>query len=164
MRRGVALVIVLGIVSAVIYGFIASQPSDGVSESELAGRVARARPDWSNFTEDLKGYLGATPVARWKGVPREARVEGNMVRIRFAIDPPWSGYAFGMPILLRDPLGHVHLNRDYERGDGNGTYTFVLNELDPDVALPWVEIKYPSEHQKRLVFSGDGTWRAGDVN
>lgn len=158
MRRAGLILVGLLLVGALLYGFLAQEPSPPASEPELAGRVRRAQPDWGNYTEDLKAYLGATPVAQWSGEPVQARVDGNVVAVTFRLEPPWATYAFGMPLLLRDPLGSVHQNQDYRREDSAGVYTFVLSEFDPDAPLPWVEIKFPSERQKRLVFDASGVW------
>ncbi len=158
MRRAVPILLALIVGGAFVYGLLTSGATRPASEAELAGRVRAARPNWSNYTEDLKAYLGATPVAQWTGEPVEASVDGNRVSVTFRLAPPWSGYAFGMPLLLRDPMGRIHANRDFQRQNGAGAYTFVLDNLDPATPLPWVEIRFPSDRQKRLVFDAHGTW------
>ena len=67
---GIALLAFSGVI---LWGILTTDPPAEVSVDELAQRVVRSVPDWADYQEDLKGHLGATPVAQWQGAPiREA--------------------------------------------------------------------------------------------
>ncbi len=128
---------------------------DEPTETELARLVQRARPVWENYGEDIKAELGATPVARWSGRLVEARVEGNRVTLTFDVGPPWRDYAFGIPVLVRDPLGAVHRASSYRAG----AYEFVLGGFAPGAVIPWIEIQFPPYEERRIAFDSTGAWR-----
>jgi len=122
--------------------------------------VAGARPGWTAYTEELKAALGATPVARWEGRPIRVERDGAVLFVTFELDAPWRSYGFGLPVLLRDPLGGVRLPSGYAPVDEGGRYRYELDGVDAETVLPWVEVKYPRERTQRLVLDGDGGWRA----
>jgi hypothetical protein len=128
----------------------------GPTQDELAALVAQARPVWANYGEDLKAELGATPVAQWAGRPTSAQIENDRIQIEFELEAPWTGYPFGMPILMRDPLGRVHRPVGYAAH----AYEFQLEGFAPGAVIAWIEIRYPPNEERRIVFDQTGNWRA----
>lgn len=141
---------------AVTVGIIAMVKAQGVPEAELARRCAASVPAWNNYQEDIKGQVGAAPVAQWRGDPVWARHSGDRLEVAFALLPPWSEYACALPVLLRDPLGNDYRNVSASRRDGVRVYAFFLAE-GARAGLPWVEVHYP-HHQLRLALDNDGQW------
>ncbi len=131
-------------------------PNDAPTQDELATLVARARPVWANYGEDIKAELGATPVAQWSGRPLSARVEDGRVRIEFELSAPWRDYAFGMPVLIRDPLGRVHRPARY----ADHAYEFTLEGFASGAVIAWIEVRYPPNEERRIAFDHAGDWRA----
>ncbi|MCX5758735.1 MAG: hypothetical protein NTU83_09580 [Candidatus Hydrogenedentes bacterium] len=127
----------------------------GLSDRELAARIEKSRPAWESYQEDIKGQIGAGPVAEWDGTPSRLWFDRDAVFFTFAMRGPWAARDMGVPVLLRDPSGRVQ--RDL-RADRNGLmvcYTFERPKLD---ALPtWLEIRYPHT-ERRLVLSARGEW------
>ena len=137
-----------------------SGPDDQVPDPELARLVQRARPVWANYGEDLKAQLGATPVARWSGKPVAAQIDGNRCSLSFEIDDPWRNYPFGIPVLVRDPLGKVHRSKSY----AGGTYEFTLDGFAPGAVIPWIEFRFPPYEERRIAFDAAGSWREPQDN
>jgi hypothetical protein len=133
-----------------------TNPAAEPTEAELTQLVARARPAWENYGEDMKAALGATPVARWSGRPVLARLDRSKVYVEFELSPPWNEYVFGMPVLLRDPLGRVHRPASYE----DNTYTYSLAGFAPGAVIAWVELRFPPNEERRIAFDREGVWRA----
>jgi len=131
---------------------------DEPAEAELATLVQRARPTWIDYGEDIKAELGATPAARWDGHPVSAHIDGNRLTVSFEVAPPWRDYAFGIPVLVRDPLGTMHRARGYQKG----TYEFTLDGFAPGAVIPWVELRFPPYEERRIAFDASGTWRAAN--
>ncbi len=142
-----------GFVVAVLLAGCEQGPSDG----ELAARIAKSRPAWESYQEDIKGQVGAGPVAQWDGTPSRLWFDKDAVFVAFAMKGYWATRDGGVPVLLRDPSGRVQ--RDL-RSDRNGSmirYTFERPKLDGMPA--WLEIKYP-HMERRLVLSEQGEWQA----
>jgi len=131
-----------------------------LSQDELLTRAQNARLQWDSYQEDIKGQIGATPAALWKGNPTRIQVEGKNIRVEFSVAPPWDTYAVAMPILLRGPLGKVSKNSGFEVAGKIHTYTFHVPELEELNSLPWVELHYP--HTERRFTLLDGLW-AGEI-
>lgn len=131
----------------------------GPTDEELKQRVAVSRDkfDWNDYSEHLKGFIGAGPVAEWAGTPVDARVEGCSVVIRFRLTGPWATRNIGIPIMIREPRGATFTSCDVRPADGLIAYRFTFPA--PAATPPWLEMKYP-RGQIRLAFQRDGTWRA----
>ncbi len=126
------------------------------SEEEIAKRVREAHPAWESYQEDIKGMIGAAPVAEWHGQLAGATHSGSKVEVTFKLEGAWAGLKCAMPILLREPAGQV-LNATPEfRSGSEVAYLFDLPETN--VPLAWVELKFP-RGERRLVFSEEGAWR-----
>lgn len=149
--RGLAATILL-----VLFLPACTDSTDSTDADELAQLVARARPVWADYGEGMKAALGATPVARWAGRPIAADVTDRRVTVEFELDAPWREYSFGMPILIRDPLGRVHDPVSYS----DGTYVFELDGFAPGAVIAWIEIRFPPNEERRIAFDHDGEWRA----
>ena len=124
----------------------------------LAARCASSEPSWSNYDEDLKGSLGARPFAAWEGRPVSASMrEGNLV-LMVSMEAPWSEYDFGLPLLIRDHLGHIIPGRP-EAGVTEATrlYVFPLAAHGVDSAPPWITLLYP-RHEMRITLDAEGRW------
>ena len=89
MNKNQAVVIFLGFIILVIIGSMFSISSEQITPEELRYRVESTTTDWANYHEDLKRYIGSTPVARWKGKPTKSWIEGDTISIVFEI----SGYS-----------------------------------------------------------------------
>ncbi|MBI1318040.1 MAG: hypothetical protein GC168_03690 [Candidatus Hydrogenedens sp.] len=139
-----------------IVGVIAVAGRPDIPLDELVRRCAQSTPTWDSYQEDIKGQIGAAPVAEWHGEPVWARHEGAVIEVAFSVSPPWNDYPCSLPMLLRDPFGEVHLARQAENLDGVFVYRFELRS-NPDAGLPWVEIHYPHQ-ERRLSLRSDGTW------
>jgi hypothetical protein len=138
-------------------GVIALVNAQGVPLRELQERCRVSKPAWNNYQEDIKGQIGAAPVAEWSGVPISARFEGETFHVTFSLQPPWLDYPCALPILLRDPMGNIYRSAVAEPG-GEGERTYVFPIKASSAGLPWVEIHYP-HHQTRLALDPSGTWR-----
>lgn len=130
----------------------------GLSEEELATRCETSEPHWDNYQEDIKGMIGARPVALWQGRPLSAHASAGKVHVRFEIIGDWAARAAAVPLLLKDPAGAILVGRGIGDGAGVATYTFELPGLDK-LAVPWVEIQYP-HHRERLPLDAQGNWQA----
>lgn len=135
---------------------IALVNAQGVPIPELERRCRDSAPVWNNYQEDIKGQIGAKPVAEWHGSPVWAILEGRELGVAFDLTAPWSEYPCALPILLRDPLGNEYKSVQTDLSDGLRVYRFTLAE-GAIVGLPWVEIHYPHQ-QRRLALDETGRW------
>lgn len=131
-----------------------------VSESALLARVEGSVPQWQGYQEDIKGQIGAGPVAEWSGEPVKGVREGGFVRVTFRLSGAWSLREASIPVLMRDPVGRVHRNSGAVRQDRMVVYEFQVGPDGPGWAFPWVEVKFPNG-EKRIVFGDDAVWMAG---
>ena len=64
-----------------------------------------------------------------------------------------------LPLLLKDPEGHVYRNTDSARDDAGRVYHFPPIPGTDLSFPPWVELQYP--HVKRRIhLDAQGRWRA----
>lgn len=156
MRRawliGLAVLFFFGVVLAVAL-------NRGPDPGAIAARCREAEPEWASYHEDIKGLIGAGPVASWNGAPHSAQCNAREVLVDFRIAAPWDRYAAVMPVMLRTPAGRVYLSKKAVARDGERRYVFELAGNTGGGALPWVEIRFP-HGQRRLHFSASGTWTA----
>lgn len=152
LRRGAAALIL----GALLFAHGCDDSVRGSAPHELADLVKRARPAWEDYGEDMKAALGAAPVAQWTGRPVSARIRGSSVTIQFEVGPPWDDYAFGIPVLVRDPLGRVRSPRSY----ADHTYEFTLDGFAPGAVVAWIEIRFPPNEERRIAFDQSGSWHA----
>jgi hypothetical protein len=151
-----ALLLFAGLVAILTYN-----NAQGVPAEELSRRCAESRPEWSSYQEDVKGQVGAAPVAAWKGEPVRVELAGGRLLITFRLPPPWSGYDAALPVLVRDPLGSVSRNISAERrDDGLRVYGFTLPGAQDAAPIPWIEIRYPHT-ERRIPLDARGVWQAG---
>jgi len=129
----------------------------GPSDAEIAARIAKSRPAWENYQEDIKGQIGAGPVAEWDGTPTRLWLDQDCVFLSFALKGPWATRAPGLPVLLRDPAGRVQQDLRVEHEGSTARYVFHRSKLEGIPA--WIEIKYPHT-ERRLVLSESGEWRS----
>ncbi len=156
-----ALLLVLFAAATVILVVAVSRPNGKplIPEAELARLVGRARLSWADYGEGIKAALGATPAAQWHGAPVEVRLAESSIKVHFSVGVPWNEYAFGFPILLRDPEGRVATPVKYERTATGGVYTFRHEGTLTPLAVPWVELRYPPNEEQRVIFDATGVWR-----
>lgn len=151
---GIALLIFLLLVS-----FYTVVNSVRLDTAEIARRCAESHPEWQNYQEDIKGQIGAAPVAEWKGEPLALDVRGREVELYFRIEGPWSQYPCGVPVLLRDPLGNTLTSHTLSPPGPERSYFFTLpTENRP----PWLEIHYPHQ-ERRLPLDATGKWKSKEV-
>ncbi|HPK00105.1 MAG TPA: hypothetical protein PKW60_11510 [Candidatus Hydrogenedentes bacterium] len=130
-----------------------------MSSEELARRVMKCEPSWSNYDEDLKAQIGAAPVAEWKGEPAEARWEAGELRVSFAMLGVWAGRDAAIPVLVKLPNGETHRNEAAAWEDGRLVYQFTTSlQATPQ----WVIVRYPFYGERRLVLSEDGRWESAE--
>ena len=133
--------------------------SPGVTDAELARRVAAAHPAWQSYEEDIKAQLGAGPAAEWSGSLDAVRCDAESIRATFRVVGPWSRRTVAAPILMREPTGRVLQNRDASNDGGSVTYVFDRpSTLTSDVPA-WLEFRFP-HGEGRVVLSENGTWNA----
>lgn len=130
--------------------------------AELARLSARARLTWADYGEGIKAELGATPAALWHGAPARAGLVDGGIEIIFSLSGPWSEFDFGMPILLRDPEGKVYTPQRYTRSAAGGIYRFAHDGPVTPLSVPWVEVRFPPNEERRVVFDAQGTWGQAD--
>ncbi len=130
----------------------------GISEEELASRCAESVPHWDNYQEDIKGQVGARPVALWQGRPLRAQANGPMVEVEFEVTGEWATREAAVPLLLKEPGGAIIVGRGMGNGSGGATYTFELPTIEQS-RLPWIEVQYP-HHRERLPLDAAGQWQA----
>ncbi len=151
-----AAIAVAGIVRAVL-----RTPADPeIPQTDLARLVARARVVWQDYGEDIKAAVGATPAAQWHGAPTEVRLTDGEIDVRVELQGIWASYDFGIPILLRTPEGQVLQSEGYARHERGGVYTFRHPDSNNAMSTPWVELRYPPNEERRIVFDATGVWRA----
>ena len=133
-----------------------------ISDEELTRRAEASSPTWQNYPEDIKGQIGAGPVAEWEGEPvRIRRMRGDL-RVTFRVQGPWATRGAAMPVLLKHHKGGWI--RSIETVEEAGQLTYVFN-LPPEVARaqpPWVELKYP-HGRKRVALDAAGSWDGPDA-
>jgi hypothetical protein len=136
-----------------------ARPVDPV---ELTRRCEESRPVWASYQEDIKGQVGAQPVARWRGRLEQVRQEAGSVLVTFRLESPWSDYEANVPVLLRDPMGHEYRQDAVDREDGARRYVFHLDAQSGASLLPWVEIHFPHT-ERRIALGAGGHWKDTQV-
>lgn len=111
-----------------------------LDEDALVERVESFDPTWESFQEEAKAYVGARPVAEWKGRPTAAALQGDILSVTFSIQGPWTHRAIAMPILLRGPDLPPRLA---ESATLDGSTTVYHFPLEATTVLPWVEVQFP---------------------
>ena len=147
-------------VLAILYGAWVTFNNLGgeISPQLLEERVLACTPRWANYNEDLKGQIGSTPVARWRGEPVRASIEEGQATLIFAIEDYWVQTAVHLPVLLREPLGEVLTAHSIDRSGYEVSYHFALKpEVTSGSGSVWLEVQYP-HHIKRIVFNSSGSW------
>lgn len=131
-----------------------------ISIEELGRLTETSQPRWDSYQEDIKGQIGARPVALWEGEPVSARAQDGVATVTFVVRGPWATYGAAIPLLLRGPEGAIHRHSDVRFENNSVIYIFGSVE-EPALAqtVPWVLIKYP-HNEKRLPLSPAGTWQA----
>ncbi len=150
----IALFIVLVIILAMVN-------SQGVPRDELMKRCQESHPQWERYQEEIKGEIGARPVAEWNGEPIAVNRNGDEVLITFQLEGPWIDYAVPLPILLRDPLGNVQCSTTAEYAGATCTYHFSRPKDEADSLLPWIEVHYPRQ-ELRISLDSQGNWKKPD--
>ena len=125
--------------------------------AELLRRCNESHPAWLSYQEDIKGQVGATPVARWRGRPVEVRQQSGELTVTFLLESPWADYDAAVPVLLRDPLGREHRQDRVEKDGALRRYTFEMPQDSAAMTLPWVEIHYPHT-ERRIALGAEGRW------
>ena len=133
--------------------------SPPISGSDLAQRVRTSHPKWQSYQEDVKAQIGAGPVAEWTGEPIKATQDTSTFTLTFRLLGPWSLREAAMPVLIRDPLGHVHQNSAATRQNDLIMYEFKLEPAGSASPLPWIEVKFPNGG-KRIVLDEKGRWNS----
>lgn len=155
--RIIALLFALSLI--VIGGILVFAAPAAVPEHVLAERIQRANPRWSDYDEDVKGQLGARPVAEWRGRPIRAEAHLNgQIHVTFHIEGPWAGRTVAIPVLLRHPYGNVLNATETHVEQDEVTYSFRLPAPTGD-RPKWVEVRYP-HGTRRIVLDADGHWNA----
>ncbi len=155
LRWAVAAVL-LGLFAGV--AMIARMGERQADPAELAKRCAESRPAWASYQEDIKGQVGAPPVARWRGRLVEVCQESGAITVTFLLESPWAEYEADMPVLLRDPMGHEHRQDQVKREGGTRRYIFHLDAQSGVSQLPWVEIHFPHT-ERRIALGTGGHWK-----
>lgn len=133
--------------------------SSPVNENELARRVRASRPTWQSYQEDVKGQIGAGPVAEWRGTVDEVRVEDGHIRVTFRVAGPWAARELAVPILLNEPLNGARREVSAIREGDRTTYLFDLPPEKSGLPVPWIELKFPGG-QRRIALDTQGRWTA----
>jgi hypothetical protein len=139
---------------ALITAYVALLPAPVLTPDVIAARARAAQPAWGRYDEDVKGLVGAAPVATWHGTPRWVRADASGLSLAFAIDGAWRDYAAPMPILARDPFGAEHLCNAGHWEDG--VFVYHLPALAGS-APPWLELRFP-RMQTRVQLDAAGYW------
>ena len=142
------------VLPAGLYTYFNSRP---ISPEEMARRCREAQPRWQSYQEDIKAFIGAAPVAEWRGRPISAARGG--AEVTFQIDGGWADRTAALPVLLRTPTGEVHCSAKATGKGGERVYRFPI---EADAAPPWLEIQYPHARD-RLVLDAQGAWRAAET-
>jgi hypothetical protein len=142
------------VVLALLIGLTARAP---ISDEEIGRRIAESRPAWSNYDEDLKAQLGATPVAEWEGEPADVRWESGAISVVFELSGPWAERESAIPVLIELPTGETIQNDAALREGVEVVYRFST----PLKAPPrWIAVRYPFYGERRIVLSDEGKWRS----
>ena len=132
--------------------------STELSEDDLAERCAQSVPRWDSYQEDIKGQVGARPVAQWLGKPVSASAKAGAVAIDFEVTGPWAARIAAVPIIVKDPAGAVLVA--HGTGDSAGTVTYEITLPGAEQpSVPWLEVQYP-HHRERLPLNAEGRWQA----
>jgi hypothetical protein len=144
-------------VFAALIPWVVAACSPSLSPQDLERKTLAAQPRWESYQEDLKGAIGAGPVAEWQGRPVEVCREGDVFRVTFVLTGPWVGRQAAIPVLLRDPTGATLRHDAVCRHGDQATYDFKLAAQDAGPPA-WLEIKFP-HGQKRIVLNDRGDWQ-----
>jgi len=136
---------------------VARMGAHETTPAELEKRCAESDPAWISYQEDIKGQVGAQPVARWRGALQEVRQESDTVTVTFQLEAPWDEYRAAVPVLLRDPMGREHRQDRVVREDGLRRYIFRLDAQSGASLLPWVDIHFPHT-ERRVALDAMGHW------
>ncbi len=157
MRLRGAVVAVLVVLSGGL-ALVARMGAHKADPVELVKRCDESHPAWVSYQEDIKGQVGARPVALWRGRLAEVRQEAGFVTVTFQLEQPWADYEAAVPVLLRDPMGHDYRQDKVEREESLRRYVFHLNAESGTSALPWVEIHFPHT-ERRIALGSAGRWK-----
>jgi len=164
VRRALIIFIGAGSLLSLLLFVTGKSEVPAIDATELGRLVGRARVVWQDYGEDIKAGVGATPAAQWHGRPVEARLGESGIDVSFEVDGLWASYDFGIPILLRTPEEQVLTPTQYVRAEPGGVYTFRHPGPLDAVSTPWVELRYPPNEERRIVFDSTGVWRAPQGN
>ena len=153
-RLPLVLIFVVGIVSLPMILFSGNDPSPEL----LAARIAASAPGWNSYQEDIKGQIGASPVAEWSGRLVTAAQGDDLLSLSFVLEEPWKTRDGALPVLIRLPDGATLMPRDAIIDGEHRVYRYALPSSAP---LPWAEVQYP-HHRERLYFDATGQWMAKD--
>lgn len=140
------------LLSAVVSCLFLTACDPKINETELAALAGKAHPVWTNYQEDIKAQIGATPVAQWRGTPRHAWKDAEGIHVQFDIEGAWKKRACVIPILIRDNGGTEYLSPKGVVEQGTVTYTFPSASLN-SVFANTIEIKYPNEERQLVLES-----------
>ena len=157
MRLRWAIVAVLVVLSAGL-ALVARMGAHKTDPAELVKRCAESHPAWVSYQEDIKGQVGAQPVALWRGRLAEVRQKADSITVTFQLEQPWAEYEAAVPILLRDPMGHDYQQDSVSREGSLRKYVFHLDAGSGASTLPWVEIHYPHT-ERRIALGTAGQWK-----
>lgn len=158
MRVAAAAGAVLFVAAVLFFTLLNARP---IAQEDLFARCAASQPAWNGYQEDIK-EIGARPVAQWHGAPLSLEVSAGEVRLIMSLDPPWDAWEAALPLLIRDPEGHVHRDRATTREGAQRVYHFPPIVENSDPLPPWIEIQYP--HTKRRLFlDAAGAWHANET-
>lgn len=134
--------------------------SNSITDEQLATRVAAANPSWQSYDEDIKGQVGARPVAEWTGEPMEAAWNPPRLSVVFQVTGVWQQRQSALPILMKEPTGGTYRNSSAEIEGERVTYVFTLPEDAGRKPFAWIELKYPPHQTRRITLSEQGKWTA----
>ncbi len=155
MKRAIFMLI-MGFAASIIW--LASKGDVEVGPGEIARRCAAGKPTWESYQEDIKGQIGAGPVAAWSGHPVSVVLEAGEVTVDFTLEAPWAGYDAALPILLRDSFGTTCRHHTAERVDGLRRYHFQLRGEALQRMPGWIELRYPHD-EAWIPLDTEGRWR-----
>ena len=130
-----------------------------VDEAQLAARVTSSHPRWASYQEDIKGQVGARPVAEWEGALESIDASSGLVEVTIRLKAPWAARDAAMPILLEEPVGGVHEATASRREGDRRVYTFAISGTAGSEPAPWVQLKLPRQ-EPRIVLPPNGHWKA----
>ncbi len=154
LRWAIAALLVL--ISAGL-AFVARLGAPSNNPAELSKRCTESRPAWASYQEDIKGQVGAQPVARWQGKLVDLRQEAGLITATFALESPWAEWEADVPVLMRDPMGHEYRQDGIDRDGSIRRYRFHLDPADASSILPWVDIHFPHT-ERRIALGTGGHW------